>query len=136
LTQKRLDQAFDRMFESIRAIQRFVEYNRARFLLILVAGRDAFGEGAAAAAPHRLFQRAVERSIEFGIPHVNTYPHLKQAGGRDLFMDFCHPNRRGHRVIADAVYAFLSDKTAPSIVPAPGAPGAHRSAPVRTSRSA
>ena len=110
------------MFESIRAIQRFVESNRARFLLILVAGRDAFEEGAAADPPRRLFQRAVERSFEFGIPHVNTYPHLKEAGGRDLFLDFCHPNRRGHRVIADALYAFFSDQTTASVMPAPERP--------------
>jgi lysophospholipase L1-like esterase len=108
LTGETLDQAFDDMFESIRAIQRFVESNHARFLLILVAGRDVFGTGSAAEAPQRLFQKAVAKSIEFGIPYVDTYPYLEQAGGQELFMDFCHPNRRGHRAIAQGLYAFFS----------------------------
>jgi len=112
LTQSRLDQAFDEMFETIRAIQRFVEANDARFLLILVPGRDTFAEGAVGEAPQRLFQRAVAKAVDLKIPHIDTYPYLKQAGGRDAFMDFCHPNRRGHEAIAQALYAVFSDQTA------------------------
>ena len=91
-----LDRAFDEMFETIRAIQRFVEDNHARFLLILIPGRDAFAQGTVAEAPQRLFQLAVAKSVDLRIPHVDTYAYLEEAGGKDLFMDFCHPNRRGH----------------------------------------
>jgi lysophospholipase L1-like esterase len=112
LTESTLDEAFDEMFETIRAIQRFVEAHHARFLLLLIPGRDAFAQGTVAEAPRRLFQRAVAKSVDLRIPHVDAYPYLEEAGGKELFIDFCHPNRRGHEAIARALYAFFSGQIA------------------------
>jgi lysophospholipase L1-like esterase len=126
LTQPRLEQAFDEMFETIRAIQRFVEANHARFLLVLVPGRDVFAQGTVSEAPLRLFQRAVTKSADLKIPHVDTYAHLERAGGWDVFMDFCHPNARGHEAIARALYEFFSPQT-PLRQPTAAAPSDVRS---------
>jgi lysophospholipase L1-like esterase len=109
LTQDKLEKAFDSMFQTIVAIQNFVESN-SRFVLILIAGRDAFGTTAKAKATRSLFQRAVMKSKELGIPYVDTYPYLEEAGGQELFTDFCHPNKEGHKAIALALFDFIRER--------------------------
>lgn len=69
LTREKLDEVFDEMFESIRAIKRFVESNNANCPLVLVAGRDAFAKDASAEGP-----QAIAKSVELGISHLDTLP--------------------------------------------------------------
>jgi hypothetical protein len=63
-----------------------------------------------------------EPHASWASPHVNTYPCLREARGRDLFLDFVIPTVVAHSVIADALYAFFSDQTTASVIPAPEHP--------------
>ena len=110
LTQDKLDKAFDAMFQSIVAIQKLVESNNSRFALIIIAGRDAFGATAKATATRSLVQKAVSKSKELGIPYVDTYQYLEEAGGQEIFSDFCHPNNEGHKAIARALFDFIRER--------------------------
>ena len=111
LTKDSIDQAWDDMFESLAAIKRFAESNQSRFLLVIVAGRDAFAKDANADGVKTLIQKAAAQAKQREIMYVDTYPYLAQAGGKDLFMDFCHPNPLGHEAIARALYDFFAKET-------------------------
>ena len=112
LTQEKIDHAFDNMFESIVAIKKFVEANHAQFLLVIIPGRDAFSKDKGAEEINEIIHRATSRSADLGITYVNTFPFLEKAGGEELFLDFCHPNPRGHEAIARG--CALGPSSAPS----------------------
>jgi len=110
LTRENIDHALDSMFESILAIKQFVEANNGQFLLVIIPGRDAFSKDKGAEEVNENIRKAISKSVELGITHVNTFPFLEKAGGEELFLDFCHPNPRGHEAIARALYDFFTRK--------------------------
>lgn len=81
LTESSLERAFDEIFETIRAIQRSVEANQARFLLILIPGRDAFTQGTVAERRGGCFNEPLPKSVDLRIPHVDTCAYLEETGG-------------------------------------------------------
>jgi lysophospholipase L1-like esterase len=58
-------------------------------------------------------RRALRRAMEArGIPYLEV-PQLTDAGypeNRQLFGELIHPNAAGHRLFADALLAFLSER--------------------------
>lgn len=108
LTEEATDRAFDQMFASIVGISRFLRSHDTSFLLVILPSKYAYEPGPFQQASLRQLRRAEDRAREMKLPYVSLYESYLQAGGQDLFMDFCHPTRDGNRVIADEIFPVVS----------------------------
>lgn len=75
----------------------------ARFLLLIVPSRHALAEDRYSASSLGLLRRAEARARALEIPYVIPEAALRDAGGAELYMDFCHPTAEGNAVIARAL---------------------------------
>jgi len=104
LTQRALDRGFDRMFESIAGIHRYLESRQIEFQLMIVPARDIYEGGTNARGALRLLQRAEDRARELEFPFLSLRAAMGTAGGAALYMDFCHPTAAGNAAIVEAVF--------------------------------
>ncbi|OFZ80861.1 MAG: hypothetical protein A2583_03905 [Bdellovibrionales bacterium RIFOXYD1_FULL_53_11] len=104
LTRGRLERAFERMFVTIKAMQRYVEANGARYVLLVSPTREMFFENRFRAGNTALYEKALARAAQLGIPYVPAKSAFEGAGGSELFFDFCHPNFMGYEVLTNELY--------------------------------
>lgn len=109
LTQPALDRGFERIFESIAGMQRYLERRDIRLLLLIVPSQYAFDGGRYAASSRALVTQAATRARALGLDVVFPLDALERAGGAALFMDFCHPTAAGNEVIAAALTPVLAE---------------------------
>lgn len=103
LTEAALGRAFDRLFESVAGIQRYLEAREVAFLLVIMPSRDVYEEGRFAVGASRLLRRAQQRASDLDIPTLSLWGALGEAGGALLYMDFCHPTAAGNAAIAETL---------------------------------
>jgi hypothetical protein len=108
LTRDRLDAGFERLFETIAGMRRYLERRDIRFLLVILPSRYAFTEEPFSAAARELLARAETRARELEIPYVAPARGLARRGGAELYMDFCHPTAEGNRAIAAELEPILA----------------------------
>ncbi len=106
-TEKRLSQAFDRMFDIIKAEQRFCNDNKAGFLLIIVPSKFTFYENQYRKGAIRLIEQAEVKAQKRGIPYISLRQSFQDNGGSDLYFDFCHPTPKGYEVIAKELFRYF-----------------------------
>jgi lysophospholipase L1-like esterase len=109
LTAAELARGFDRLFDTLAAIQHYLAARDIHFLVILLPSQYAYAPPEYREAARELLRRGEERARELGIPFVSLGEALGNAGGAELFMDFCHPTADGNRVIAQALLPLLAD---------------------------
>jgi hypothetical protein len=107
LTEAALDAGFERLFDSVAGIQRYLERQGVRFLLIILPSRHVYAHGQYAGSSRALLLRGEEAARARDIRYVSLDAALGRAGGADLFMDFCHPTAAGNRVIASELEPIL-----------------------------
>lgn len=100
LTQSALDAGFERLFESIKGIDRYLAQHEVRFVLLILPARYAFETSPYREAARANVLRAERRAFSLGISIVSAMGPLEERGGAELYMDFCHPTAAGHRAIA------------------------------------
>ena len=109
LTRDALDAGFERIFESLAGMQRHLEQRGIRLLLLIVPSQYVFDGGRFSASSRALALRAEARARALGLDVLFPLEALEQAGGAQLYMDFCHPTAAGNRVIAAALAPVLAD---------------------------
>jgi lysophospholipase L1-like esterase len=107
LTEPALEKGFDRMFESLHGIHRLLERKDIRFLVVILPSRFVYVNGRFKKKSLEQVRKAEVRAAELHLPYVSLYEHFKEAGGENLFMDFCHPTGDGNRVIAHSIFPLI-----------------------------
>lgn len=108
LSEQAIADGFDRLFESARGIERFLQRHDIRFLLVILPSRFAFFDNQYRDASLEVFHRAQDRAGELDLSFISLFDLLRAEGGERLFLDFCHPTASGNRAIASALYPVLS----------------------------
>ena len=103
LDERTLAEGFDRMFDSLAGIHRFLSRHGVRSLIVIVPSRFAYEHPRYRAASLDALRRAEATAAGVGLPFVSLLEALEEGGGADLFMDFCHPNAAGNQVISEAI---------------------------------
>jgi hypothetical protein len=103
LTVGALGAGFDRLFDSILATQSFLESRDMEFLLVILPSCHVYTDDRFSESSLSLLKRAEQRAQEKKINYVSTWQALGEAGGADLFLDFCYPTADGHRAVADII---------------------------------
>lgn len=109
LTRDALDAGFERIFESLAGMQRHLAQRGIRMLLLIVPSQYVFDGGRFSASSRALALRAEARARALGLDVLLPLDALEQAGGAQLYMDFCHPTAAGNRVIAAALTPVLAE---------------------------
>jgi hypothetical protein len=121
LTESALERGFQRMFDSLEAIHRYLEERGVRFLLVILPSRDVFETGQYQRASQRIVERAESRARRAGLPFVSLREPMGREGGAELFMDFCHPTAQGNgliaRQLAPLLAAWSDRRTEPAMSP-------------------
>lgn len=108
LTQERLESAFDRMFDILKATQNFCAKSNIDFLLLLTPSKYVYlPKDKFFTHSTWVFSKALRRSKEKKIVTLSTKEAIKKSGGEKLFFDFCHLNYEGNRAIAKSLHNYL-----------------------------
>lgn len=107
LTQKRLDHAFKQMFVVFRGIDSFLKDRDIKFLILIYPSQYMFTDTQYKPGAERLYAKAMKKVGDLGIKHIGLAEPLKNNGGAGLFIDFCHPNGWGNKVVTDVLYEYL-----------------------------
>ena len=113
LTQAALERGFERIFESLAGIQRYLARRGIRLLVLIVPSQHVFDGGRFSASSRALVERAAARARALDLDVVLPLDALERAGGAALYMDFCHPTAAGNRTIAAALTPVLAAWSAP-----------------------
>ncbi len=109
LTAETLDRGFDTMFEALAGIHRYLSRRDVAFLLVIVPSQYAYEHERFQPGALRLLARAELRAAELGLPYLSLHEAMGEAGGADLYMDFCHPTAEGNRVMGEAISSAVRD---------------------------
>ena len=113
LTRAALERGFERIFESLAGMQRYLAHRGIRFLVLIVPSQHVFDGGRFSASSRALALRAATRARAQGLDVLLPLDALERAGGAALYMDFCHPTAAGNRTLAAALTAVLAAWSAP-----------------------
>lgn len=108
LTKERLSGAFDRMFDTIRAMRIFCEERGVEFLLMIMPSRFVYSAGRYRSGSVRMIERAEAKARQLHIPCISLRQAFQENGGADLFIDIVHPKAEGYRVVADELYKYFT----------------------------
>jgi hypothetical protein len=106
ITPERLQTAFEHLFLALGAMKEMAAQSGARFVALILPSRHAFSDGPFREGARDLVRRAEERARSIGLPYLSLTDVEEQRGGKSLFLDFCHPNPEGHRIIADVLFDY------------------------------
>ena len=114
LTPEVLSDGYDRLFDALSGMHEYATENGLRFLVLLVPSRYVFSEEAKSASSRAIVARAEESARDRGLPFVNLTQAISQAGGSDLYQDFCHPTAGGNAAmgaeLASAIEEWLQPR--------------------------
>ncbi len=105
LTAAVLDRGFDVMFDALAGMHRYLSRRSIAFLVVIVPSQYAYAHERFQPGALRLLTRAERRAAELKLPYLSLREAMGDAGGADLYMDFCHPMAEGIRVMGEAIFS-------------------------------
>jgi hypothetical protein len=109
LTRDALEQGFARIFESLAGMKLHLARRGIRLLVLLVPAQHVFDGGRFSASSRALALRAADSARSLGLDVVFPLGALERAGGKTLYLDFCHPTAEGNRILAAALTPVLAE---------------------------
>ncbi len=100
LTPGRVEGGWRQLFEALDSSRRLLESRGVRLAVLIVPSRYVFEQGGSRGRAARAFlERASEMARQRGLDTLLVEPELGRVGGADRYLDFAHPDARGHELI-------------------------------------
>jgi lysophospholipase L1-like esterase len=112
LTQKRIEDGWNRLFGALQAIRGLLRQQNVEFLLMIMPSSFVFEPDSGA---HRnvfardIITRAVEFARRTGIPYIDFTECVGAQGGSQVFLDPVHPNEKANLAIGSVLYEHLAN---------------------------
>jgi len=107
LQRDRLQFAFDRMFSVLAGINTLCNDNGIDFYLLILPSQFMFYENNYNEPSTRIVKDAEDKAQDNAIMYASLTNAYRAAGGKDIFIDFCHPIAKGYEAIAHEATAMI-----------------------------